>query len=261
MRLGLLVVLFGCGVIGATLLRCTKAPEGQASTGEASKLVEAPAKTIDPTTTGTVSGTISFLGKLPESTMIRASSDAACAKAHPGEFDAGDVLVHDGKVENAFVWVKSGLDGYRFAAPADPVKVNQLGCMYHPRVLGARANQDIVFTNSDPTLHNIASKPTKSTAWNFVTPQGASGSRSIKKPEVMVKVGCDVHPWMRAYIGVLDHPFFAVTGADGRFKLAGLPPGTYTLGVWHERLGSSEQPVTLPPKSQLVADFALPGTP
>jgi hypothetical protein len=218
----------------------------------------APTKTIDPTTTATISGTVTYSGALPAPTKINARADAACAKEHPTEFDAGDVAVNDGKVENAFVWVKTGLEEYQFPPPAGALHIDQKGCMYHPRIFGARTGQELEFANSDPTLHNIDAKPTKSSGFNFVTPQGQKQARSIKKPEVMVKIGCDVHPWMRAYAGVLDHPFFQVTGRDGRYALRGLPPGAYTIGVWHERLGQSEQQIAIAPKESKMLDLALP---
>lgn len=250
----------------AALLSCpackTDQPKEQsAPSGQTAKDAPpaAPGKTIDPSATSTVTGTVLFTGALPESTKIRATADAACAKMNPGEFDAGDVLVHDKKVENAFVWVKSGLEGYRFQPAAGNIRIEQKGCMYHPRVAGVRTGQGIDFHNADSTLHNISSKATKSPPWNFVTPQGETGTRSIKKPEVMVRVGCDVHPWMRAYFGVLDHPFFQVTGPDGKFSLGGLPPGSYQIGVWHERLGTIEGAITLAKGDAKPLDLTLPG--
>ncbi|MCK6545785.1 carboxypeptidase regulatory-like domain-containing protein [Myxococcota bacterium] len=219
----------------------------------------APTKTVDPTTTATVSGVVTFAGTPPAPTMIRASSDAACSKVHPSEFDGGDVLVRDGKVENAFVWVKSGLEGYAFPAPTEPVKMEQLGCMYKPRLVGARTNQEIIFTNDDPTMHNVSAKPKTQKGFNIVTPVGQHGSRTFSKPEVPIRVGCDVHPWMSAYIGVLDHPVFAITGADGTFALKGLPPGSYTIAAWHERLGTIEQTLTIAAREAKTVALALPG--
>ena len=126
---------------------------------------------------------------------------------------AGDVLVKDGRVENAFVYVKDGLGDRVFAAPAEPVTIDQRGCLYHPRVTGAVTCQEIVFLNSDPLLHNVHGTPHDSRAWNFsMGVQGSRRSIRVDKPEVAVEVRCDVHPWMRAYIGVVDHPYFAVTG-------------------------------------------------
>jgi plastocyanin len=247
----------------ATTVGCPKQEEKTKDPDPTEKTAEpvAAKKTIDATTTATVTGAVTFSGTPPESTMLKVSSDAACTSVHPKEFSAEDVKVAGGKVENAFVWVKTGLADYTFTAPAGPVQVDQRGCMYNPRMIGVRTGQEIEFLNSDQTLHNIASKPSEQNGWNFVTPMGSSGKRSFKKPEVPIKIGCDVHPWMRAYVGVVDHPFFAVTKADGSFKFAGLPAGTYTIGAWHERLGTIEQSLTVAAKEAKEIALALPGSP
>lgn len=221
---------------------------------------QAPAgKTVDATTAAVLTGTVSFAGPLPKSTMIKASSDAACAKAHPDAFSAEDVQVRDGRVTDAFVWVKSGLAGYAFPSPKTIIRVAQQGCMYRPRIIGARVDQEIEFSNEDPTLHNVSSKPEEQRGFNFVTTQGQVGRRAFHAPEVPIPVGCDVHPWMRAYVGVFDNPFFTVTGPEGTFEFGGLPPGTYRLGAWHERLGMTELEVTVGPKEQKAVTLALPG--
>jgi plastocyanin len=237
------------------VLGCPKAAE----TPDTGARMEKPKVRIDPATTGTVSGTIRFEAQAPEPTMLSLSSDGACVKARPGTFDAGDVRVDAGNVAAAFVWIAAGLEGYAFDPPAGAITVDQKGCLYAPRILGARAGQEIVFTNSDDTIHNISSKPKRSKGFNFVTPAGGSGKRTLDRPEVMVRVGCDVHPWMSAYIGVVDHPFFAVTGSDGAFRFTGLPPGTYQVGAWHERLGSTTVSVTLGANEAKAASIALPG--
>lgn len=245
------------------MLICCPAPKenetAQSDRGAAPVAAEVPQKkAIDPTSTATVTGVITFSGTPPPSTMLTASS-ADCQAARPGPFSAEDVKVNGGKVQDAFVWVKSGLEAYGFPAPEGSVKVDQKGCMYNPRIIGVRAGQDLEFMNSDATLHNISSKPAGQGGWNFVTPQGMSGKRNFKKAEVPIKVGCDVHPWMKAWVGVVDHPFFAVTGADGTFKMPGLPAGTYTIAAWHELLGSVEQQVTIAAKESKDVALALPG--
>ncbi len=205
----------------------------------------APTKRIDPAHTSTIAGSVHFTGALPDPTMINAAGDGACVKMRPGTFDAGDVQVKDGKVANAFVWISSGLEDYAFDPPAGEVTVDQHGCMYQPRVLGVRTGQSILFVNSDETIHNIKSKPKNSKGWNFATPPNGRGTRSFNKQEVMVRLGCDVHPWMTAWVGVVDHPFFAITDAEGRFRFEGLPTGSYTVSAWHERLGTAETKITV----------------
>jgi plastocyanin len=190
--------------------------------------------------------------------MINASGDGACVAARPGTFDAGDVRVKEGKVENAFVWVSAGLEEYGFETPAKEIVVDQRGCMYQPRVLGAQTGQPIVFLNSDETIHNIKASPKSSKGWNFATPpKGRGAPKSLSKQEVMVKLGCDVHPWMTAWVGVVDHPFFALTDAEGKFQLAGLPKGSYTVSAWHERLGSTEMKVVV--DAPAAVELSLPG--
>jgi plastocyanin len=201
---------------------------------------------LDPGSTGTITGTVTLDGPAPAMTTLRLASEPACSSQHAGSVLAGDALVHDGRVENAFVYIKEGLGERVFAVPAEPVTVDQRGCVYRPHVTGARVCQPIAFLNSDPVLHNVHGRPVRSASWNFS--MGVKGSRRtvrIETPEVMVEVGCDVHPWMRAYLGVLEHPYFAVTGPDGRFTLPDVPAGDYLLASWHERFGVREGRVRL----------------
>jgi hypothetical protein len=118
--------------------------------------------------------------------------------------------------------------------------------MYDPHVFGMQANQPLKILNSDETLHNVHSLPEKSTQFNLAMPfKGMELTKKFSKPEVMVKIKCDVHPWMAAYVGVLDHPFFAVSAADGAFQMPKLPAGTYTIEAWHEKFGTQTQTVAL----------------
>lgn len=203
---------------------------------------------LDSATVGTISGTVTFGGPAP--TMKQLSMTGDCALLHRGRpVLAGDALVDDGKVENAFVYLKEGLGDRVFAVPETAVTIDQAGCIYRPRVVGVQTCQPLVFVNSDPMLHNVHGTPQLSTAWNFS--MGAQGSRRtlrLERPEVPVAVRCDVHPWMQAFVGVLDHPYFAVTTADGAFTLRDVPPGEYVVASWHERFGAREARVTLAAK-------------
>jgi hypothetical protein len=215
-----------------------------------------PATPLDRDTTGTISGTVHFDGPVPVMAELRVGGDAACAAQHAGPVLAGDVLVRDGRLANAFVYVKEGLGDRTFAIPTEPVTIDQRGCVYVPRVTGAVTCQPIEFLNSDPTLHNVHGTPVQSSGWNFS--MGVQGSRRtvrIPSPEIMVEVRCDVHPWMRAWVGVLDHPYFAVSGTDGRFTLADVPAGEYVLAAWHERFGARETRVTLAPRGRTDVAF------
>ncbi|MGH7893553.1 MAG: cupredoxin domain-containing protein [Candidatus Binatia bacterium] len=220
-----------------------------------------PARTptpLDHATTGTISGEVRFEGPVPAMKEVRFGSFAECAGQHQGPVYAGDVVVADGKVANAFVYIKDGLGDRVFAVPTEPVEIDQVGCLYKPRVAGAQVDETVKFVNSDPLLHNVHGTPKASSAWNVsLARKGAEREIRIAKPEVMVSVRCDLHPWMQGWIGVVDHPYFAVTGPDGAFTLTDVPPGDYTLGVWHERLGVRETRVSLPPKGAATTTFTL----
>ncbi len=201
---------------------------------------------LDRTTTGTITGTVLFQGPVPAMGTLPVGAEPVCGAQHDGPVPTGDALVHDGRVENAFVYIKSGLGDRVFAVPSTAVTIDQKGCVYHPHVAGAQVDQPIEFVNSDPILHNVHGTPGDSSPWNFgMSIQGSRRTVKIPKPDVMVDVRCDVHPWMHAYLGVVDHPYFGVTGADGRFTFADVPPGDYTLAAWHERFGTRETKVTL----------------
>lgn len=204
---------------------------------------------LDTSTTGTITAEIRVDGAVPPMQMLRMGSFADCTAKHQGDVPTGDMLVADGKVQNAFVYIKDGLGDRVFATPTAKVVIDQEGCLYVPRVAGAMVDQPIEFLNSDNTLHNVHGMPKLSSPWNVALPrEGAERTIAVTKPEVMISVRCDLHPWMQGWLGVLEHPYFGVTGADGRVTLSNVPPGDYTIGVWHERFGTREQKVTLPAK-------------
>jgi plastocyanin len=213
---------------------------------------------LDLATTGTITGQVRFDGTPPAMKEIRFGSFAECAAQHPEPVYAGDALVRDGRVQNAFVYIQSGLGERVFAIPEAAVEIDQTGCLYAPRVAGAQVGQAIRFVNSDPAVHNVHGSPTASPAWNFVlSRRGLAREIRLAQPEVMVSVRCDLHPWMQAWIGVVDHPYFAVTGPDGSFRLVHVPPGTYTLTAWHERFGVQSRPVTLTERAEADVAFAF----
>jgi hypothetical protein len=138
--------------------------------------------------------------------------------------------------------------------------LDQDGCIYKPHVLGVMTGQNIRIKNSDPTNHNIHPLPKVNQEWNeSQPPKGEEKLKSFAREEVMIPVKCNVHPWMRSYIGVVSHPFFAVTGDDGTFTIKGLPPGTYTLETWHEKFGPQDMQVTVGPKESKTVDFTYKG--
>jgi hypothetical protein len=138
------------------------------------------------------------------------------------------------------------------------VKIDQMSCRYHPHVFGIRVGQPLEIVNSDPTLHNIHALPKGNQEFNTGQPiQGMVTKHTFTAKEVMVPFKCDVHGWMNAYVGVLDHPYFATTDKDGKFELKSLPPGTYTIEAWHEKLGTATQSVTLGPKDSKEVNFTF----
>lgn len=199
---------------------------------------EPSAPTVDPATVGTIAGTVFFRGDPPPRKEVRVQGNPECSALHRGPVYDEEVLVTDGHLQNVFVYISGGLEGRTFAPPATPATIDQVGCLYVPHVVGAQVNQPVLFLNSDPTLHNIHSYAKNSRGWNFGLPfQGMKQTKEIPAPEVMIQLKCDVHPWMVGYLGVVPHPYYAVTGADGRFLLKDVPPGTYTIEAWHERFG------------------------
>lgn len=219
----------------------------------------AAAKTVDPATVATVTGKVTFQGEKPRLARIMMDQDPVCVKAHSGPVFSEEGKVNDdGTVPNAFVYVKSGLDDYSFPVPSEPVELDQEGCMYKPHVLGIMAGQTLKIVTSDPTSHNIHPTPKTNREWNLSQAPGAAPlEQKFSRPEVMIPVKCNQHPWMKAYIGVVRHPVFAVTGADGTFTLKGLPPGEYVIEAWTSQWGTQEQKVTVAANESKTVDFTF----
>lgn len=213
---------------------------------------------VDPATAGTIHVGVRYQGPVPVPKKIEMSSASQCAAAHPQPVFDESFLVNDGRLANALVWIKSGLDQWVFAPPAQPLTIDQQGCLYHPHVAAAMVGQPVQFTNGDQDPHNVHGQPRVISGWNFImSKQGSTRTLSFDKPEVGIPVGCDIHPWMRAYLSVLPNPYFAVTPADGTVALQPVPPGDYVVAVWHEQLGTQEQRVTVAPSGSAHLEFVL----
>jgi len=246
----MIVALVGCG------------KKEEAPTEAPTETTKAPSPTpIDQATVGEVNGKISFEGAKPKPQRIMMDQDPVCVQKHGGKpvFAEDGEVNGDGTLPNVFVYVKAGAEKYTFATPADPVVLDQDGCMYKPHVLGIMAGQTLKIVSSDATTHNIHPMPKDNREWNMSQAPGAAPiEQKFARPEIMVPVKCNQHPWMRAWIGVTSNPFFAVSGSDGTFTIKGLPPGDYTIEAWTAIGGTGqtqEQKVTVGPKETKTVDF------
>ncbi len=215
---------------------------------------------VDAAQAGTVTGTVRLEGTVPPAQMIRVDGDKSCARLVPGAARATErYVVGDNRaLVNAFVYVKSGLEGRSFPVPDTPVVLNQDRCWYAPRVVGVRVGQPFHVLNSDPLLHNVRSASLVNEPFNQGQPvQGMRFTHTFSTEEVMVPFKCDVHAWMDAWVGVVSHPYFAVTGADGTFALPNLPPGTYTIEAWHEAAGTTTGTATVTARGSVSLDLSL----
>lgn len=246
-------------LLAAVLSGCSKSQQAASpSSQEAGKKTPPP---INPATVATIKGTIHFQGTPPSPIRIRMDAVPYCVKANAGPVYAQQVEVNSNKtLRDVFVYVKQGLGDRNFPVPSDAVELDQKGCWYYPHVLGIMAGQKLDVKNSDDTNHNIHVLPAVNREWNMSMPPGAPDLiREFARPEVMVPVKCNVHPWMKAYIGVVNSPFYAVTGKEGTFTLSGLPPGDYNIEAWQEKYGTQDQKVSLGPKETKTLDFTFPG--
>ena len=212
---------------------------------------------VDPATAGSIRGAIRLEGTPPAPEPINKESDPYCQEQGAATTETIAVGA-GGALQNVFVYVKDGRGDRAFPVPTTPVVLDQKGCRYTPHVLGIQVGQPFEILSSDNTLHNVHAMPENNREFNKAHQMaGITHSHVFTTREVMVPFKCDVHRWMNAYVGVLDHPYFAVSGADGTFALEGLPPGTYTIEAWHEKLGTQTQTVTIGEKQTSDMSFTF----
>ena len=212
------------------------------------QLAQAPVESGTPASSGSASirGTIQLEGAAPTPEKVKMDADPMCQQQHASPVYSEEVAVNsNGTLKNVFIYVKEGVRGV-FPTPATAVTLDQAGCWYHPHVFGIHVNQPLEIVNSDATLHNVNAKPINNQPFNVAQPvKGMKTTKKFAQPEIMVKFKCNVHPWMNAYAGVVEHPFFSISGEDGSFAITGLPAGAYVLEAWHEKYGTQTQTVSV----------------
>ena len=209
----------------------------------------------------TLSGTVTFTGTAPNFKEIKMDADPICLTKHTEPVYPESLVLGDGNtMGNVFVQIKSGLAKQAYPAPAEPVVLDQKGCQYTPHVAGIMVGQTLKILNPDGTLHNVHALSKVNAEFNLAMPKfRTETTKTFDKVEPMFAFKCDVHPWMTAWVTVLDHPFFSVTGKDGKFSITNLPAGTYEVEAWHEKLGTQAQTVTVADADTAISfTFAQP---
>jgi plastocyanin len=208
---------------------------------------------------GSIEGTVKYDGLLPHAKLIHMDADPICYAVNKGNVHSSSIIVgNNNSLGNVFVYIKSGLTNANYPVPSQDAVINQGGCNYSPHVIGVMVGQKVKFLNPDGTLHNVHAMCQINPEFNASMPDFRKEMEvTFSKPEFMFQVRCDVHPWMQAWVAVMSHPFFAVTGPDGKFEIKNIPSGTYQIEAWQEKLESKTATVTVTDNSIQKIDFTL----
>lgn len=250
----LAVFVLGYGCSGSD----TATPDTVGESAPAAPRAAQPAASLPPRTDlGTIQGHVMLVGKAPGNRVIRMSMDPKCAGLTEGQLVVQEEVAAtpEGDLANVFVQ----LDGDFPAAPpapATPVRIDQVGCVYVPRVVGVQVGQTLEIMNSDDLAHNLHASSSVGNGFNVGQPRAGMVYDFVpEEPEMMLHVSCDVHRWMTTYVGIVSHPYFDVSGRDGTFTLEGVPAGTYTIHSWHEVYGELTQTVEVRENETTMVDF------
>ncbi len=243
-------------VLGITLplllAACSGSPTSESKSAPQEVAAKPVTPSVDPATAGSITVEVHYDGAVPEPKVLNMRNAPQCAAVHNEPVTDPSLTVTNGRVANVVAWVKSGLEGKTFPVPTTPVRIDQKGCLFEPRIATTMVGQPIEFRNSDPEPHNVHGKPQIVDSWNFmISRQGATRSLTFNKEEVAVPIGCDIHPWMTGFVAVTRTPYAGVSGKDGIVSLGNLPPGNYTIGLWHEKLGTRDLSVVLAPSADM----------
>ena len=243
-------------ILAAALMSCGKKQEPSGAPSSAATQAATP---VNAATAGSITGIVQLDGKPPRMKVINMAAEPKCAQEHSSPAMTQEVVPEgNGTLQNVVVYLQGDFSHYKLGEPQTPAIIDQKGCMYNPHVLALRTGQPLQVINSDPVTHNIHPVPKDNREWNQSQPPGAAPIvQSFAREEVAIPVKCNVHPWMKAYIAVLNNPYFQVTGKDGSFDLKNVPPGTYKVVAWQELYGMQEQSVTIGPKESKNIRFTF----
>ncbi|HVT43515.1 MAG TPA: carboxypeptidase regulatory-like domain-containing protein [Thermoanaerobaculia bacterium] len=208
---------------------------------------------------GNVSGVVKLAGTPAAMPNVAMGADPACHQQHPTPAKSNEVVVSaDGGLANVFVYVRPQDVKGSYPAPKTEALLDQVGCLYKPHVHAVHVGQTLKIRNSDPTLHNVHALAKANPEFNIGQPvQGMESQKKFDKPEILIKIKCDVHGWMNSYLAVMPHPFHSVSNDGGAFNISNLPAGTYTLEAWHEKFGTQSQQITVGPNETAQVSFTF----